>query len=81
MRQKAQVLALISVMLKLLCAVYQQLALPAEQLLPGQAAWVALPSVNLSVLLGHYPPAELFMTPIKVKTLAFCLICLSPPPP
>ncbi len=80
MRQKALVLALISVMHKLLCAVYQQLALPAEHLLPGQAAWVALPSVHQSVLLGHYPPAELVMTPIKVKSLAFCLICMSPPP-
>ncbi len=42
--------------------------LSADQLLPGQAAWV-----------GHYPPAELVRTPIKVNTLAFCLICLSPP--
>ncbi len=44
MRPKARVLALISVMPKLLCALYQMLA--AEQLLAGQAAWVALPSVH-----------------------------------
>jgi hypothetical protein len=45
------VLALISVMLKPLCAVYQQLSWnfqmrAAEQLLPGQAAWVALSSIH-----------------------------------
>ncbi len=27
-----------------------------------------------SLLLGHYPPVELVRTPIKAKTLAFCLI-------
>ncbi len=47
MRSQARVLALISVMPKLVCAVYQQLRwncqiLAAEQLLPGQATWVAL---------------------------------------
>jgi hypothetical protein len=50
MRPQARVLAQISVMPKLLCAVYQQLELlqmlAAEQLLPGQAAWVALPSIH-----------------------------------
>jgi hypothetical protein len=43
MRPKARVLALISVMPKLISAVYQQLDCQmhtAEQLLPGQAAWV-----------------------------------------
>ncbi len=48
-RPKARVLALISVVPKLLCAVYKQLDLPelaAEQLLAGQAAWVALPIVH-----------------------------------
>jgi hypothetical protein len=48
-RPKARVLALISVMHKLISAVYQQLDCQmhrAEQLLSGQAAWIALPSVN-----------------------------------
>ncbi len=34
-----------------------------------------------SCLLGHYPSGELVRMPIRVNTLAFCLICLSPPPP
>ncbi len=49
-RPKARVLGLISVMPKLLCAVYKQLDLPelaAEQLLACQAAWVALPRVHI----------------------------------
>ncbi len=49
MRPKARVLALISIMLKLISAVYQQLDCQmhkAEQLLSCQAAWVALPSIN-----------------------------------
>jgi hypothetical protein len=49
MRPKARVLALISVMPKRISAIYQQLDFQmhtAEQLLPGQAAWVALPSVH-----------------------------------
>jgi hypothetical protein len=47
MRPKARVLALIRVMPKLISDVYQQLECQmhtAEQLLPGQAARVALPS-------------------------------------
>jgi hypothetical protein len=49
MRPKARVLALIGVMPKLISAVYQQLDCQmhtAEQLLTGQAAWVALPSAH-----------------------------------
>ncbi len=49
MRPQARVLGLMSVMPRLLCAVYKQLDLPelaAEQLLACQAAWVALPSVH-----------------------------------
>ncbi len=49
MRPKARVLTLISVMPKLISAVYQQLDCQmrtAEQLLPGQAACVALPSAH-----------------------------------
>jgi hypothetical protein len=49
MRPKAGVLALISVMPKLISVEYQQLDCQmhtAEQLMPGQAAWVALPSVR-----------------------------------
>ncbi len=49
MRPKARVLALISIMPKLISAVYQQLDCQmhtAEQLLSVQAAWVALPSVH-----------------------------------
>ena len=49
MRAKVTVLALISIMPKLISAVFQQLDCQmhtAEQLLPGQAAWVALPSVH-----------------------------------
>jgi hypothetical protein len=49
MRPKVRVLALISVIPKQLCALYQQLEcqmLSADQLLPGQAAWVALPSAH-----------------------------------
>jgi len=48
-KPKARVLALISVMPKLISAVYQQLDYQmhtAEQLLPGQAGSVALPSVH-----------------------------------
>ncbi len=83
MRPKARVLALISIMPKLINAVYQQLDCQmhtAEQLLSGQAAWVALPSIHhgKSLLLGHYTLAELVRTPIKVNTLAFCLIFLFP---
>jgi hypothetical protein len=51
MSPKARVVALISVMPKLISAVYQQLDCQthtAEQLLPGQAAWVALPCVHHS---------------------------------
>ncbi len=45
MRPKTRVLALISVIPKQLCAVYQHLKLPnADQHLPGQAAWVAFTS-------------------------------------
>ncbi len=52
--------------------------LAAEQLLPGQAEWIALLSVHgkKSLLLGHYPPAELARMPIKVNTLTFWLTCL-----
>jgi hypothetical protein len=49
MKPKARALALISVMPKLISAVYQQLdcqMLSADQLLQGQAAWVALPSAH-----------------------------------
>jgi hypothetical protein len=49
MRPKARVLALISVMPKLISSVYQQLDCQmhiAEQLLSVQAAWVALSSVH-----------------------------------
>jgi hypothetical protein len=49
MRPKAIVLALISVMPKLISAVYQQLDCQmhtVEQLLPCQAALVALPSAH-----------------------------------
>jgi hypothetical protein len=49
MRPKARLLSLISIMPKLISAVYQQLDCQmhtAEQLLSGQAAWVALPSVH-----------------------------------
>ncbi len=44
MRPKARVLALISVIPKLLCAIYQQLELPNALNRPAPAAWVALPS-------------------------------------
>jgi hypothetical protein len=49
MRPEARVLTLVSVIPKLLCDEYQQLELPmlaAEQLLPGQAAWGAIPSAH-----------------------------------
>ncbi len=49
MRPKARVLALISIMPKLISTVYQQLDCQmhtAEQLLSGQAEWVALPSIH-----------------------------------
>ncbi len=49
MRLKGCRWSVISLMPKLLCAVYLQL--------------------------GHYPPAVLVRMPIKVNTLAFCLIC------
>jgi hypothetical protein len=85
MRSKVRVLALISVLPKLLDVLDtssgNRQMLAAEQLLPGLAAWVALPVSNMVKILGHYPPAESIRMPIKVNTLSFCLICLSPPPP
>jgi hypothetical protein len=84
MRPKARVLALISVMPKLISAVYQQLDCQmhtAEQLLRQHELPFPAPIMVKSLLLGHYPLAELVRMPIKVNTLAFCLICLSPLPP
>ncbi len=80
MRPKARVLALMSVKPKLISAVYQQLDCQmhtAEQLLTSQAAWVVLPSVHHGQNHSYWATP----TPIKVNTLAFCLICLSPLPP
>ncbi len=47
--------------------------LAAEQLLPGQAAWVALPSAHCkkSLLLGHYPPSELVRRPTLLLSVSF----------
>jgi hypothetical protein len=59
--------------------------LSTDQLLSGKAAWVALPSAhhgkNQTYWATILQPAEMVRTPVKVTTLAFCLICLYPPPP
>ncbi len=75
MRPKARVLALISVIHKLLCAVYHQLELPNALSWPTPSRSGSMrcpfqrPSLKKSNLLGHYPPAEMVKIPIKVNFL------------
>jgi hypothetical protein len=68
MRPKARVLALISVMPKILCAVQYSSSwncqmLAAEQLLPGQAAWVAL---QASIMVKIAPTGPYLFIPLLV---------------
>jgi hypothetical protein len=72
-------LALISVLPKLLYMLYTSSwngqMLKAEQLLPGSRQHgLPFPSAHDGTNSPCYPPAELARMPIRVNTLAFCLI-------
>jgi hypothetical protein len=84
MRPKARVLALISVMPKLISSVYQQLDCQmhtAEQLLPVQAAWVALPSAHQVKITPTGPLPSSWAGQDANQGQHSSLICLSPLPP